>query len=379
MKKILFISHDAYRAGAQLLLLNFLKWLKQHHYDIQFDLLLTGEGELVSEFQKLTRVYKWSNSDNKLGFLGKNIQKIKLKLLYVKLHRNNYDLIYNNTFSNGELLKKLKGIKAPIITHVHELDYWIKKKGFANQMKVKENTNFFLTASVAVSNYLLRNNIASNDNLKVVYVMLDSEHLLNNTAKNSVKEFLNLPKEAVIIAASGREDFRKGKDWFIPIAIQVLSNLKNAAIHFIWIGGTISEEIIFDCTKSGFENNIHFIDDIPNANTYFNEFDVFLMLSREDPFPLVNLEAALWEVPIVCFENSGGTEELIAANCGIKVPYGNLSLYAEAIIKLINRDDLRAQLGNNLKKKVIQEYDIHIVGENIVRTMLKVIDNYDHN
>ena len=42
--KILFISHDAGRTGAPLLLLNMLKWLKGNR-DLSFEVLLMKDGE----------------------------------------------------------------------------------------------------------------------------------------------------------------------------------------------------------------------------------------------------------------------------------------------------------------------------------------------
>ena len=40
------------------------------------------------------------------------------------------------------------------------------------------------------------------------------------------------------------------------------------------------------------------------------------MTSREDPFPLVNLEAMTNGVPVICFKDSGGSEELVDSSSG---------------------------------------------------------------
>lgn len=374
MKKILFISHDAHLAGAQVLLLNLLKWIKEVHPELKFDILLAGEGILTSEFKKNATVLKVPEIKQKANLFERSIYNYKLNFFLKKIRNENYDLIYNNTFSNGNLLSNLKVDNLPVITHVHELDYWIKRNGAENQKKIIATTDFYLTASKSVTNYLLENHICTETNVETVYEWIDSNLLLHKNSKNSIKELLNLSDDSFIIAASGRENFRKGKDWFIPIALGVLNKLKVKNIHFIWIGGHNSEELRYDCIKSGFENNIHFIEHIANANSYFNEFEIFLMLSREDPFPLVNLEAAIWNVPIVCFEKAGGTEELIEDNCGIKVPYGDLNMFSDAIIKLIENNEQRKEIGNNIRKKVLKEYDINRVGEKIVEVVLKVIE-----
>ena len=376
MKKILFISHDAHLAGAQILLLNILKWLKETHPELQFDVLLAGEGILTSKFQKIATVLKVPLIKKKGNVLERFIHEYKIKKVFKKVQDKNYDLVYNNTFSNGSLLCDLKIDNLPVITHVHELDYWIKRNGAENQKKIISATDFYLTASKSVTNYLIENHICTETNAETVYEWIDSDFLLHKNSKNSIKEFLNLPEDTFIIAASGRENFRKGKDWFIPIAVEVLTKMKNKNIHFVWIGGHNTEELQYDCLKSGFQNKIHFIAHMTNANSYFNEFEIFLMLSREDPFPLVNLEAAIWEVPVICFENTGGTEELIADNCGIKVPYGNLNMFSEEIIRILENKEFKKEMGRNIKEKVLKEYDINVVGEKIVRALLKVIEKH---
>ena len=373
MKKLLFISHDAHLAGAQILLLNLLKWLKENHSDkIKFDVLLAGGGNLTVDFESIATVYKVPLQKKEANVFEKIMYKLKLIIFYNQINHKHYDLIYNNTFSNGKLLNILKHYKVPVITHVHELEYWIKKNGIQNQNYIKDCTHYYLTASSSVQDYLLANHIATSDNVEVVYEWIDSAALLSQNNKKSIKVLLNLSEDAIIIAASGHENFRKGKDWFVPVAIQVLYKFNTNNIHFVWIGGQTSEELVFDFEKSGFRSNIHFIEHMPNASAYFHEFEIFMMLSREDPFPLVNLEVAIWEVPVVCFQNAGGTEELISDNCGLAVPYGNLNMFSETIIKLIENKKLKNEIGKNIKEKVIKEFDINVVGEKILKAIFKV-------
>ncbi|WP_096896367.1 hypothetical protein [Candidatus Scalindua japonica] len=54
-KKILFISHDASRTGAPIILLNFLRWF-QDNTNIPFRIILREDGELKPEFQALAPV-----------------------------------------------------------------------------------------------------------------------------------------------------------------------------------------------------------------------------------------------------------------------------------------------------------------------------------
>ena len=58
------------------------------------------------------------------------------------------------------------------------------------------------------------------------------------------------------------------------------------------------------------------------------------MTSREDPFPLVNLEAAISGVPIICFEKSGGSPEIIDDSSGFVVPYGDTQEMSSIILEV---------------------------------------------
>jgi hypothetical protein len=60
MKHILFVSHDANRAGAQILLLRFLKLLK-YDKDFTFSILLKSGGIIENEFKEIAKTYLWEN------------------------------------------------------------------------------------------------------------------------------------------------------------------------------------------------------------------------------------------------------------------------------------------------------------------------------
>ena len=61
-----------------------------------------------------------------------------------------------------------------------------------------------------------------------------------------------------------------------------------------------------------------------DVRDYYNAADVFLLTSREDPFPSVVLEAFAAGLPVVAFADTTGCEELIAEH-GSLVPVGDLS------------------------------------------------------
>jgi glycosyltransferase involved in cell wall biosynthesis len=160
------------------------------------------------------------------------------------------------------------------------------------------------------------------------------------------------------------------------MAYQLSQNSQDFPIYFIWVGGGNKGmdfyEIEHDIRHAGLENRVHFVDEVSNPLDYYAAFDVFAMMSREDPYPLVNLEVAALGKPIVCFEDSGGSPEFVESDAGFIVPYLDINLMAEKITALAKDKELRNKLGCRAAQKVKERHDI-TVGAPMI---LKIIERF---
>src|SRR5262249_30228274 len=142
---VLFVSHDAHPHGAQIFLLRFLRWLRESS-DLPFEILLGGEGNLVSEFARLGRV---SFYDPPPGPLAGNDPLIR------RYRAANTRLIYSNTLVNGRILTGLSPLGCPVVTHVHELGYWMSNRIDAVELRMtREWTTRYVAVSRAVTDAL---------------------------------------------------------------------------------------------------------------------------------------------------------------------------------------------------------------------------------
>ena len=372
MYKILFISHDANRAGAQLLLLELITYFKNNS-NLELEILLKNDGELYKQFKEIAPTYRWKLKSTTIPTINPFLRKLEsfyhfFLILYLK--KRKFTLIYNNTFTNGNLLHNLSLLNLPVITHVHELNYWIAKCGEKNLLYNKKYSLKYIAASNAVKMNLVDNLKISENRIEIIYEFIDFEKLVLNQSKNSLRNILKIPYKSTIVAACGAEKWRKGKDLFIPIAIQVLKSTGHN-VHFVWIGGKIDEELFFDIKNSGFEKKIHFIEHMPNVNYFFSDFDIFLMLSRDDPFPIVNLEAGALGKPVLCFEGTGGSPELLQEFPDFIVPYLDLKAMADKILYLIENTDIKNRTGQMLKEKIRRLYDIKNIAPSILNSIKK--------
>jgi glycosyltransferase involved in cell wall biosynthesis len=191
--------------------------------------------------------------------------------------------------------------------------------------------------------------------------------------KEEVKNQLGIPLDAIIVGGCGLLEWRKGIDIFNYTALQVL-NSTHKKVHFIWVGVTKKSEeyyhLMYDLQRMGILDKVHLIEGAVDNLKYMACFDVFFMSSREDPYPLVMIEAGLNKTPVVCFENSGGAVDFVGNEKELIIPYLDIKKASEAILQLIDQDENRHKLGAKFNKKA-WDHDISVRGPQILSKLLE--------
>ncbi|OCX54561.1 hypothetical protein BEL04_10010 [Mucilaginibacter sp. PPCGB 2223] len=365
--KILFISHDAYRTGAPIVLIHHLRALKETYPEIDFDILLKYDGEMAKDFRAIapTFVFPYPSIADKIRkkLFKYNYRKDKAK----QVIGGQYGIIYGNTVVSADLLALAKQNNAGAITvcHVHELDISIKQFfGKGNFLAAIPFIDHFVAASYAVKDVLTKNYGIAEDNIHIhhehIPVPKDTGVYLQDNAKFS--SVVN--SRGLKICGSGTQDWRKGIDLFIQAAFNLNQSNPEADFHFYWIGGKTGsvdyEKAKYDIEKSGVAHRITLIDSNPNPLSYMALCDVFLLSSREDPFPLVCLEAAALGKPIICFKGSGGMVEFVDESNGWVIDYFDFLQLNSVLRQLaVEKEGMQiiAAKGQASKQKAA-EYDI---------------------
>jgi len=349
LKKILFISHDSSRTGAPFVLLYFLKWLKQHHSEIQLTVLTINGGGLTNEFKMVADEYyelsKITTPKRNLvqrfktklyKKLGVNYTRPDAKKVFVEnLSQQDFDLVYCNTVVSIPLAYqiKLRNKSAKLLVHVHELESEIKRT-IGNLDQFSNNIDIVIAASRMVRDNLLQNHSISDNKIEVIYEFTKK---LNPEIKTEEKG------EVFTVGGSGKFGQRKGTDLFIQTARYLNSHYPQLKIEFTWVGLVPENDkasLELELNKIDLNSRINFVGEVKNPEFYFEKFDVFLMTSREDPFPLVCIEAGMLGIPIICFDKATGISEIIKDKGGFTVPYLNIEVMAEKIIFYIKNPQI---------------------------------------
>jgi glycosyltransferase involved in cell wall biosynthesis len=100
-------------------------------------------------------------------------------------------------------------------------------------------------------------------------------------------------------------------------------------------------------------------------------FDIFFLSSREDPHPLVMIEASLNKIPIVCFANSGGGPNYVENDSRVIIPYSNIVAAQNKLDYLLENKEIRDEIGARMYSKALK-YDSAIVGPKVLDIIQEV-------
>ena len=313
----------------------------------------------------------------RLGWTGFR-SKRRLSALRGRSHR----LIYSNTVTNGDVLQVLARPGVQVITHVHELNYWIEKSGADNWNQVRRHTTKFITASEAVSQNLQRRHGIAPERMEVVHEFVPLDDRPQNTSpgrKPISRALLGIPSDAFVVGGSGSETWRKGKDLFVQLAALLHRRHPSRPFWFVWVGWEGDEEdrrqLKHDIKEAGIADAFLWTGEVENPLEYFACFDAFALVSREDPFPLVCLEAALLEKPILCFAGAGGAPELVEKDSGFVTPYLDLGAMADKLLLLGENEDLRRKMGACGAAKVRERFSLDVMAPRLYHLIESLLDH----
>jgi glycosyltransferase involved in cell wall biosynthesis len=386
-KKILVISHEASLSGAPILVLSLLKKLRQQRKNYSVDVLLLRPGQLYEDFAKLSdnKILVANYFNQSLSFVNRNFKKFQnaffpkqetkeeqIEKITGKLLQNNYDLVYANTAETLVWTIPFYKKNIPTIVAVHELTFGIESaysKDFI--LENISNVSMIIAGSNAVADNLINRYNADPKKVKAIHSFVD-EKLEIQKDKNQIKKELNIPESDIILGIASSQELRKGTD-LVPLLVKKIADRTDINFKFINLGGSSKIGPVkcskIDAEKLGIEDKIIYIDHNKFPNDYINIFDIFLLLSREDPFPLVMLTAAKLQKPIVAFEQSGGAVEFLENDHGVLAPYLDLDVMADEIVKLLQDKNLRENYGTKIQHRLEEEYSESKLTADIFQTI----------
>lgn len=385
---VLFVSHSASRNGATILLLSFLRWLKER-VDWDIEVLVHGRGPLLDEFRAIAKTIVWRDPEPKLNTLFPR-QFASLQRLLQEVHARlslpsgQFDLIYANTTAAVPMVLRLTGKTRSLLWHVHEMSYAMNISLTRNDwVDCFRAATRYIAVSNVVREALITEQIIHGDHIDVINGFIEPQNINPDIASRKRQQLrykLGIPSDAFVVGACGSLSWRKGSDVFLQIAHRVASAVGDGHVYFVWVGGErggpAALEFEYDMLRLGLKNQCQLVPTTADVLDYYHVMDVFALTSREDPFPLVVLEAAEHALPILCFDNAGGANEFIGEDCGIRVAYLDVDGFAEKITQFYKDTTTIMRVGGRARLKVHEAFRVETQGPKLLQSMQQCLAEY---
>ncbi len=366
--------------------------------------LLLGEGgPLLGAYEQVATVSLWPRqeqyvagptADKVLGKLGlwqqqaNRQQQRQYDDLYNELHLDTVDLVLVNTVTSSRLFRQLPlRHNVPVLAFVHELAMSVQQYTKPGDLQyLLQRATRILAVSQATARYYETAWQVPPDRI-TLFTLIDLPAIQQSldesgTQTGSLSGLDDLPAGSIVVGGCGNAEWRKGTDLFVSLA-RMLPNLatqpNQPPVYFVWVGlppGPLYDDLTLDVAKAGLTDRIRFVAPTPYVLRYMARFDLFLLCSREDPYPLVMLEAGLSGVPVVCFDGAGGAAELVETDGGMVVPYLDLLSMAQALQTLIEDPDLREKMGLAIQSKIQQRHSLQRSTEQFVALLAELIPSH---
>jgi glycosyltransferase involved in cell wall biosynthesis len=177
----------------------------------------------------------------------------------------------------------------------------------------------------------------------------------------SLRELCGIPTDAPIIGSIARLSAQKGIDTLVESARIVFDRQSTA--WFVLIGSGDLGHVARDAAAR--MPRFAWLDGLPQARGVLDQFSLFVLLSRYEGMPYALMEAMAAGLPCVVTDAVGNRDIVTDEETGLLVPVDAPGTAAEAVLRFLSDDALRAKLGAAAQDRA-REFDAAIMAERTV-------------
>lgn len=351
---ILFFTPTGARTGSEMVLWYLINHLKKTSFRSALYALKAGELFAKKSPADVTYINKFHKGlpYYSLEAIHHKVFELTIEDRYVKHIHQKFkpDIWYLNTITMTHFAHLARKLNVPYVVHVHEL--WdtfdtINANSFSEMLL---HAKVVIGCSQVVVDELKKMGLPQ---VELLHSFIDIEKIKPQQDIQELRKKIGVPPDAFLWLMSGTMCMRKGYD-MIPDLLHLLP--KNA--YILWLGDRSKYGISFYLEQRVKQENLNFIalgvKGEEDYYDYLNVADGFVLTSREDPFPLVMIESAYLQKPIVGF-NSGGIDEFVQEGMGKVVPKFDIKQLANAMIDIM---DGKLNIDKNVLRRRAETFDV---------------------
>lgn len=301
----------------------------------------------------ITLVKKGLNFWAYFPFVAKNL---------IFLFFKKYDLVHAHYGFHSALFAAIIK-RRPLLTTFHGSDALIeplRNKMYSKlQQFVASRSDYIIAVSNEVRNVLVSHLHAEPAKISVISCGVDT-WLFTPLEKMDTRRSLKIYEGERVVLFVGQLSYGKGVDIISECARRMPD------VTFLLVGAGPLRTNRENCTCVGSYPN----SEIPR---WINAADVFLLPSRSEGTPVVLMEALSCGVPVVA-SKVGGIPDLVKdGQTGYLVEPEDVDSFEQRLRELLDDPEKRKQMGQQGRKDMIENYDIHKVAERLKHVYEKAL------
>lgn len=219
---------------------------------------------------------------------------------------------------------------------------------------------------------------------QVIYYGRPPEYFtpLDLSIRESLRQGLNIPLDAVVCFTAARIETRKGYQYQLEAIKQLINSSIWPQLYFVWVGGGIFEPQLEAYLKDevqqlGIVSKVQFLGQRSDVATWLTIADIFVFPSELEGMPICVMEAMAKELPVVASAVSGIPEELGSTGKLLpdpKVdPQATIRELVETIQNWATDAELRKSIGQACKQRAEKLFREERMFEETVNTIERAL------
>lgn len=339
MSRVLLVSHEASRTGAPRIAALVGRGLVEQGHRVH--IVSQRPGPLVADFAEIAptrvppmwRVLRrlWSRPGRVRARVA-YLLEIGTALAVVAAHRP--DVVYVNSTSSAGYVRAATLLRRPAVLHVHESAEVLR--GFLARVGIDGPPGGrvrLVACSPSVIDALVATGAARDD----VDLLLSIPDALRVVGSSPAPDPSAPNATTVVVGCVGAVEHRKGVDLWLRVAELLLATAAPGSLRFVWVGEGEPP------AGAAARPDVEFTGHCANPSAAMAAFDIMTLPSRDDPFPLVVMEAMLLGKPVVAFDVGGVAHQV--GDAGVLVPPEDVAAFAREVAGLVTDVRRRRELG----------------------------------
>ena len=294
---ILHIINGADLGGISTFILNYYRNMEQNRYHFDFCMYDTKLGHNGKELKKMGCSFYTLPSKKKILKYYNTLKEV--------IKRGNYDVIHVHTNTSSYIplwIAKRCGVKIRV-AHAHsavvECSTIYKIKAFLGKMLIPRVATKLCPCSTDAGHVVFGKNAKVN----IIPNAIDVEkYKLTPSIRYDVRKEIGIQDDEFVIGMIGRLSEEKNTQYAINVFNRFFKEKDNYKLMIVG-DGVLREKLekqVYDC---GLSEKILFLGQRSDAWRLYQSFDLFLLPSKYEGFPISAVEALSAGLPVILSEN----------------------------------------------------------------------------